>query len=48
MFAKFSKDQKSITISSIKYLNFNFYSLKLCTKKEFINEIVIKSDGQEI
>ena len=44
MFAKFSKDQKSITISSIKYLNFNFYSLKLCKKKKkkFINEIVNK------
>ena len=41
MLGKFSKNQKSIILSSIKYVNFSsFYYLKSCVKNKFINQIV--------
>ena len=40
MIANFQEDQRSIVILSIKYLNFKFFSLKLCIKNKFIDIIV--------
>ena len=41
MLGKFSKNQKSIILSSIKYVIFSsFYNLKSCVKNKFINKIV--------
>ena len=40
MIAKFQENQRSIVILSIKYLNFKFFSLKLCIKNKFIDIIV--------
>ena len=36
----FQEDRKSIAMSSIKYLNFKFYDIKLCIKNKFIDQIV--------
>ena len=40
MIANFQEDQRLIVILSIKYLNFKFFSLKLCIKNKFIDIIV--------
>ena len=40
MLAKFSKDQRSIIMSSIKYLNSSFCDLKLCIKNKIIDQIL--------
>ena len=40
IFAKFQDDQKLIVISSINYLNSNFYSLKYCIKNKFMDKMV--------
>ena len=40
MLAKYLKDHKSITMSSIKYLNLNFCSLQLCIKNKFMDQMV--------
>ena len=40
MHIKFQDDQILIVMSSINYLNSSFYSLKLCIKDEFIDQIV--------
>ena len=40
MIANFQENQRSIVILSIKYLNFKFFSLKLCIKNKFIDIIV--------
>ena len=42
IFANFSKEKKSILMSSIKYLNFKFLWYKIIHKKKFINCIVNK------
>ena len=38
--AKFQEDQRSIAMSSIKYLNFKFLWSNLCLKNKFIDQIV--------
>ena len=40
MLANFQENQKLIVMLSIKCLNFNFCSLKLCIKNKFMNQIV--------
>ena len=40
IFAKISNDQRLIARSTIKCLNSNFYSIKLCIKNKLLNRIV--------
>ena len=37
---KFQENKKSITMSSIKYLISSLYSLKLCMKNKFVDQMV--------
>ena len=50
MLAKFKEDQRSIAISSIECLNFQFCDMKLCIKNKFNDRILnnIRSEERRV